>query len=310
MRTNIPRVKNFSEEIKRSLGSSRKKMFEARSKRVRPLLDDKIILGWNALMNTACSKAFAATGNEKYKELAITNMNFLLKHFISKDGKEFYHVWKEKAKYPAFLDDLAFLVQALYHLQEITGNAEWLMKAKEITEKVIRDYTDLTDNSGFFFYTPEWQKDVIIRKKEVYDSAVPSGNSVMAEMLWRLGILFDEKEWKSRARGMVSSLGNAIVKYPGSFGNWACLHQEMLTGTYEIAITGTDISEVHLQVLAEYIPQRVLMAASASIDELPLVKGKDFTKPATVYLCSNYTCKAPVFSAAGLISLINNVKKG
>jgi uncharacterized protein YyaL (SSP411 family) len=294
--------------MKRSLEASRKKMLEARNKRVRPLLDDKIILGWNALMNTACSKAFGATGHEKYKELAITNMHFLLKHFISKDGKEFYHVWKEKAKYPAFLDDLAFLVQALYHLQEITGNEEWIMKAKEITEKVIEDFSE--EGTGFFFYTASTQKDVIIRKKEVYDSAVPSGNSVMAEMLWRLGILFDEQEWKSRARGMVSSLGNAIVKYPGSFGNWACLHQEMVTGTYEIAITGTDISEVHLQVLAEYIPQRVLMAASRSINELPLVKGKDFTKPATVYLCSNYTCKAPVFSAAGLTSLINNGKMG
>ena len=98
-------------------------------------MDDKIILGWNALMNTACSKAFAATGNEAYRKLAIENMEFLLANFALHNSDEFYHTWKNgQPKFPAFLDDYAFLIQALIHLQEITAETHWLLKAKTITE--------------------------------------------------------------------------------------------------------------------------------------------------------------------------------
>src|SRR4029077_9697412 len=127
--TNILRVKkpigefaaekNMSlPEVKKILEKGKKQLLDKRSKRVRPLLDDKTILGWNALMNTALSKAFAATGNKTYRKLAIDNMQFLLDRFSENDADEFYHTWKNDiAKYPAFLDDYAFLIQALIHLQ-------------------------------------------------------------------------------------------------------------------------------------------------------------------------------------------------
>ena len=103
-----------------------------RNKRIRPALDDKIILGWNALMNTACSKAFAATGNNQYRQLAIDNMHFLFEHLKNSNGDYYQHTWKNnKARNFAFLDDYAFVIQALLHLQEITGDMEWLLKATQ-----------------------------------------------------------------------------------------------------------------------------------------------------------------------------------
>ena len=110
--------KNIEEDVlKELLARCKEKLLQEREKRVRPHLDDKIILGWNALMNTACSKAFAATGNEDYREMAIDNMEFLLEKFLCKEANEFHHTWKnERAKFPAFLDDYAFLIQALIHL--------------------------------------------------------------------------------------------------------------------------------------------------------------------------------------------------
>ena len=195
---------------------------EARGKRVRPLLDDKIILGWNALMNTACSKAFGATGNEIYRQLASDNMQFILSNFADKISPGFHHTWKNGiAKFPAFLEDYAFLIQALLHLQEVTGDTKWIIKAKEITEFVIENFSD--EETPFFFYTPAGQQDVIIRKKEVYDGAVPSGNSVMAYNLYHLSILCDKREWGKRSLDMILSLNTAIIRYPTSFGNWACL---------------------------------------------------------------------------------------
>jgi uncharacterized protein YyaL (SSP411 family) len=275
-----------------------------RSKRIRPQLDDKIILGWNALMNIACSKAFGATGNEIYRQLAIENMQFLLTNFKSNSDNEFHHTWKDNnAKYPAFLDDYAFLIQALLQLQEITANTNWLMHAKKITAFVIENFSE--QGTGFFFYTSAGQQDVIIRKKEIYDGAVPSGNSVMAYNLHHLSILFDIKEWGQRSADMVSSIGKAIIRYPTSFGNWACLLLEMIAGTNEIAIVGNDFSVLHTDLLSLYIPHRVLMASKIADSPFPLLVKKSISNKTTIYLCRTYTCLNPVFSANDLIMLIN-----
>src|SRR5260221_3160275 len=128
-------------DLKELLEKGKKKLFKQRSKRIRPQLDDKIILGWNALMNIACSKAFAATGNGQFRQLAVDNMDFLLQKFSIANSNKFHHTWKNNiAKYPAFIDDYAFLIQALIHLQEITADTKWLIKAKSITEFVIENF--------------------------------------------------------------------------------------------------------------------------------------------------------------------------
>ncbi len=306
---NFAMEKNIDvDDLKEVLSKTKKILFEERSKRIRPSLDDKIILGWNALMNTACSKAFGATGNEAYRQIAIDNMQFLLTNFKGEKENEFHHTWKEDiAKYPAFLDDYAFLIQALIHLQEITADTKWLAKAKAITDFVIENFSE-TDTS-FFFYTPSAQRDVIVRKKEVYDGAVPSGNSIMAYNLHHLSILFDKKGWGQRSVDMISSLGRAITRYPTSFGNWACLLQEMIAGTNEIAVVGTDFSIIYTELLRQYIPQRVLMASKTGDSTYPLLAEKLVTNTPKIYLCRNYTCRNPVFSAKDLISLINNPQK-
>ncbi len=109
---------------------------------------------------------------------------------FTQDELKFFHTYKkEVARYPAFLDDYAYLIQALIHLQEITGNAEYLYKAKSLTEWVIEQFSE--EDTGYFFYTNKGQQDVIVRKKEVYDGAVPSGNAIMAFNLQYLGVVFD-----------------------------------------------------------------------------------------------------------------------
>lgn len=316
--TNILRVKksieNFAKEkkneivhLKKILRRAKKILLEERSKRIRPLLDDKIILGWNALMNTACSKAFGATGNEQYRQLAIDNMQFLLNNFRGKNLNEFHHTWKnDTAKYPAFLDDYAFLIQALIHLQEITADTKWLLQAKAITEFVIENFME--EDTGFFFYTPVGQQDLIIRKKELYDGAVPSGNSMMACNLHHLSILFDKKEWEQNSIAMIAALGRTITLYPISFGNWTCLVQEMIAGTNEIAVVGTNFSVIYEELLNYYIPHRVLMASDTAGSTFPLLVEKPVTNTPAIYLCRNYTCLNSVFSAKDLISLINSPK--
>lgn len=286
------------------LEAAKLRLLEARSTRIRPLLDDKILLGWNALMNIACSKAYAATGLSTYKDLAIKNAAFLEASFLPLDKKEWLHTYKNgNSKYKAFLDDYADLISAYIHLQEITGNSDYLHKAKRITEIVEENFSE--ESTGFFFFTSATQKDVIVRKKEVFDGATPSGNSAMAMNLQYLGIIFNKAEWVDRSRYLAEQLGNAIKSYPTSFGNWACLLQQFTYGIPEIAITGNASFEILPEILKEYIPIKVVQAAIIPSNEFPLLRGKSFEKGSLIYVCKDYSCKKPIENVKEIKSLLN-----
>lgn len=294
-------------ELTELLEKGRKKLMEVRATRVRPMLDDKILLGWNALMNTAYTKSFEATGNEKYRQQALRNMDFLLSAFRGGDG-QFHHTWKDgQARYPAFLDDLAYLLEALLQLQQVTGDPDWLEKARELTGHIIDQFSET--GTPYFYYTPVGQDDVIVRKKEVYDGAVPSGNSVLAGCLHHMAVIYDMKEWRDRSLDMFRMLGNAITRYPVSFGVWAMGLQETVEGLNEIVLTGDNPEPLRNDILVKYVPNKVVLTAGFKEVNIPLLKARNRAGKASVYLCRNNTCQPPVFSAESLISLINRDKK-
>ena len=303
------RAKNISiEELRSVIENGRSVLFSERQKRIRPALDDKIILSWNALMNVALSKAFAATGNDEYRDLATINMEFLTTHFKNKSNEYFHRTWKNnQAKNFACLDDYAFLVQALLHLQEITGEVDWMFKAKDITEYVMKNFYE--EETDFFVFTDSRQNDLIFRKKEVYDGATPSGNATMANNICRLSILLNIPEWKTRAERMVSSLSNVIVRYPTSFGVWAMLLAEIGDGLKEVVVVGRGASILAKRVLAEYIPHKIFLVSETGKEQLPLLTGKTPIDKPLIYLCREYSCLKPVTDVKQLLELINERNK-
>lgn len=294
--------KNIPEKLQTIIKEARQKLLEQRSKRVRPGLDDKIILGWNALMNSAYSKAYAATGDQHYKEIAERNMQFLLSAYVD-EKDSFHHTWKNRvAKYPAFLDDHSLLIAALIELAQVTGNYRYLDKAKELTEIVIKDFSD--EGSPLFFYTHEHQRDILVRKKEFYDGATPSGNAVMAYNLYRLSIFFDIKEWRSKAEQMIRTLNDVIIKYPGSFGVWLSLLFEMIDGTKEIVVLGEEWGNYLQKIIAVYISHKLVQAAKVPLPGYPLLHDKPETSETRIYLCENYVCRQPVNTIQELVRLL------
>ncbi len=278
-------------QLEQVLFHSEKKLLEQRNKRIKPLTDDKILLSWNALLLSAFCKAAAALSNEEYKKQAVTLFNFLIEKF-SKNGDIVFHSYKNnKANHAAFLDDYAYLIQSCILLQEITGNQDYLLKAKKITEYVIENFRD--DASGFFFYTHKNQPDVIVKKIEIYDGATPSGNSIMAENLLYLSVVFNEASWWSIANKMLITLLDILTKYPGSFAVWVQLVVKQCMGTNEIAITGKNVQNMIKEVLKIFLPGRVLQSSEAEVD-LPLLKNKIYGLDPLIFLCKNYSCSAPV----------------
>lgn len=295
--------KNSSlQKLRSTIKRSKEKLLLERSKRIRPALDDKIILGWNALMNSAYSKAYAATGNNHYKEMAEGNMEFLLSSYESENGL-LAHTWKEgTSKYPAFLDDYSHLIAALIELAQVTGNCNYLDRAKDFTKTVLDQFADT--GSPLFFYTHKNQTDILVRKKEIYDGATPSGNAVMAYNLYRLSIFFDIREWRMKAGEMVKSLADVVIKYPASFGVWLNLFFEMLEGTKEIAVIGKDWQK-HLQkILGIYISHKLVQAAPIPLPGYPLLSNRPETSENRIYLCENYACRQPVNTIQEFVSLL------
>jgi len=331
------------------LEKARVRLLKHRSGRIRPALDDKILLGWNALMTIACCKAYAALGKEEYRQRAVRNMDFCWKHFRGhgevreglqgkeqgnaasgpgspregrqealagsgqKDGGQdgvhfFFHVYTAgKARFPAFLDDYAYLIAALLQLQEITGDQGYLLKAKELTLFVEKHFSE--EGTGLFYFTHEGQKDLILRKKEIYDGATPSGNAMMAFNLSYMAIIFNESEWAERARRMAASLERVVRGYPGSFAIWATLYQAITYFIPEVVMTGEQLEGLRKEFLREIIPYRVFQSTTKEDTHFPLLYQRPPGEIPLIFLCRNYACQLPVNQVPAFIRLLENVQK-
>jgi uncharacterized protein len=303
---NILRVKDPEKRISGEKELAwKEKLMARRSQRIRPLLDDKILCGWNALMIIACCKAFAALGNESYRNLAVKSMHFLEEKMKGEGIYYFYHNYKaDRATIPAFLDDYAYLIEAFIQLQEVTGDVSYLVRAKALTDWVIEYFSE--EETGYFYYTHAAQDDVIVRKREVYDGATASGNSVMASNLLYLGTIFDQEEWKQRAVRNAGGLKDLIIRYPGSFGVWATLLNALTYQLYEIVLAGTPSEKKHREFLTKGIPNRVFQISSVTHPDFPLLGNKPVQGTSQFFLCRNYSCQQPVKEVSELIGLLKN----
>jgi uncharacterized protein YyaL (SSP411 family) len=269
-----------------------KKLFDARAVRIRPALDHKIILGWNAMLIVGFCKMHAATGNELYKNAAIECIQWLEENLYHKDAHYFYHsIANGTPKATAFLDDYANLIQAYIQLQEITGNTNYLMQAKKWMDYVLLNFID--EEGLYFYYTASYQKDVIIRKKESYDGAQPSGNALICSGLHYLGHVFDLAQWTLHAEKMVYSIRPSLLQYPGSFGYWAQSFFQMSTGMTELVGVGPTVYESLPTLNALFLPQTIRIMSQVEEDRIPILKDKKSVDN-QYFICKNKTCSPPM----------------
>jgi uncharacterized protein len=282
-------------EIRKTLKRCVQKLFEKRAQRVRPLTDDKLLLALNALANRAFTRAYSATGQAAYLETAKKNMAFVMKHFsVHETGIPFSEGLKHQfgQNIPAFLDDYAFLIQALLELQEATGNTEYLKLAQTLTELVLQYFG--SPDSPLFFYTREGQQDIILRKKETYDGSQPSSNAVMCENLLKMGLYFNRPEWTAQAEKMLESLGDAIARYPSSFAAWASVLQKKIMGYCELSVMGMGSAAAMPEIHRIYMPAKIIMQSDVENNDWPLFAGKLVENQLDIYICKNNTCLPPV----------------
>jgi len=294
--------KNISAaQLADTLHRCRELLLQERSLRIRPALDDKILLGWNCLLNMGLCQAYAATMEEEYLHLARQNMVFLEQNLC--ENGEWFHTWKAgKARVPAFLDDLAYLAKAYIHLQEVTGEQSYLLKAQQVTETIIENFSD--EHMAMFYFTRQGQADIVVRKKEIYDGATPSGNATMAWVLQYMAVVMDRPEWQERSAVMLGSLQSVIKRYPTSFGLWAQLALQEVYGVEEIAVVGEDALFMAKAILQHYLPSRVFQVNVTTDEKFPLLRNR-LQQKTLIYHCKNYVCNQPYSSVQQLLTTVS-----
>jgi uncharacterized protein YyaL (SSP411 family) len=279
----------------------KQKLMNARAKRIRPGLDDKIICGWNAMTIKGLLDAYNAFGDKQFLHFAKGVINFIENNLIA-DGKVFRTFKNKRSTTEGFLEDYAFLIQACIALYQATFNESYLYRAQHWCEHTLLNFFD--QEQGFFHFTSSQAEPLIARKKEIFDNVIPASNSVMAQNLYHLGILLDNLDWKDKAEAMAKQLSSVITQEPGYMSNWGILLEEITQGMAEVVIVGTKVESIRAELVKHHLPFALFLGAAKS-SGLPLFEGREATDDKTrIYVCFNKTCQLPVETTGEAIAQI------
>lgn len=279
----------------------KQKLMDARSKRIRPELDDKIICSWNAMTVKGLLDAYNAFDEKRLLHFAEGVIHFMETNLIA-DGKVFRTFKIKRSTTEGFLEDYAFLIQAYIALYQSTFNESYLSHAQHWCEYTLLNFFD--QEQGFFYFTSSQAEPLIARKKEIFDNVIPASNSVMAQNLYHLGILLDNIDWKNKAEAMATQLSSVITQEPGYMSNWGILLEEIVQGMAEVVIVGTNAESIRAELAKHHLPFTLFLGATKS-SRLPLFEGREATDDKTrIYVCFNKTCQLPVETADEAIAQI------
>lgn len=297
----------------------RNKLLAARRKRPRPGRDEKILTDWNGLMIAALASASRAGGNPEYYRAAETAMRFILERLRQADGGLLHRYCDNEAAIVAFADDYAFIIRALIELYETSFDPAWLEEAVVLNRYLYRHFSD-TRGEGFFTVSDEGET-LIARKKEIYDGAIPSCNSMILGNLVLLGHLTGDPLYEEQASRTADWFGGIVRQSPSSFSAYLCGLDHLLGPASDIVIAGDDSDPVARDMIRmvrdTYLPSHTLQFRRPSETGAALDALAPFTRTmtaqngkATAYVCTGRTCSVPVTTPDALREALGKKREG
>ncbi|MCM8748445.1 thioredoxin domain-containing protein [Thermomicrobiaceae bacterium CFH 74404] len=288
------------DELERAIADARRKLYDARARRVWPGRDEKVIVSWNGLMLRAMAEAASVLGREDYAAAAVRNAEFL-SSTVARDG-HLFHVYKDgRAKIEGMLEDYAYLINGLVSLYEATFEARWIAWARELAETMLAEFSD--PEQGDFFDTSVRSEALVARPKGLFDSATPSGNGAAAEALLRLSLLLGETRYQQRATAILERYARLASEHPVGFGQFLIAIDFALGQPFEVALVGEPSApdtRALLRVVREpYQPYKVVALRQPGDEQaaeiVPLLAHRTMVDSrATAYVCRNFACQQPV----------------
>jgi len=288
----------------------RRRLLEARAPRVRPARDDKVLAAWNGLACQALAEAGRVLGRADYVAAAARNAGFVL-DALRAEGR-LLRAWKGgRARLKGYLEDHAMVARALLAVYEATFERRWLDEARALADDMLRLFWD--DAVQGFYDTGADHEALIVRPRNLFDNAVPSGSSVAIETLLRLRVFTGEERYWMTGVAALRSMADLMARYPTGFGRFLCAHDFNLGPIIEVALVwppGGDAGALAAEVFGRYLPNRVVVGAAeadrGAAAGLPLLEGRPAVEgQATAYVCRNFTCELPVTDAASLVAQLD-----
>ena len=300
------------EELEDRLENARSKLFTARERRIHPGKDDKILTDWNGLMIAALAKCAQVFDEPEYAKAACKAADFILSKMREPKGLLYHRFREGEIAVPGFLDDYAFLIWGLIELYETTFEVRYLKTALELNNYMLLHFRD-KENGGFYF-TADYAEEGIIRKKELYDGAVPSGNSVAMLNLVRLGKMTANPEFEKKAEDIERAFSRTVLMSPAAYTMLLSALDFAIGPTSEVVIVGDikagDTRNLLAALRRGFIPGKVVIFLPPGSSEIVYLA--DYTRnlkskdgKATAYVCRNFSCKLPTTDAGEMMKLLN-----
>jgi uncharacterized protein YyaL (SSP411 family)/aryl-alcohol dehydrogenase-like predicted oxidoreductase len=282
--------------LRAEIDRSKELVYEARAKRVPPLLDDKILTSWNGLMIGAMAEGHRVLGEVRWLESAERAARDLVATMTRPDGGLFRTARAGKAHLDAYLEDYAYLADALLDLYEAGGSPEHLGSAVRLVDRMLADFGD--PEAGAFYFTAHAHESLIARTREGHDGAVPNPNAIAARVLSRLAVHTGRDGLRERAVQAIRAYGALVERSPRAFATTLIVTDFLLAPPIELVLVGSpEAREPLARAIAEhFLPNRVVAALEPGAAALgPLVENKGLVEGrATLYVCRDYACRAPV----------------
>ena len=276
-------------------------LYAARAKRIWPGIDDKRIASWNALMISALADAGAVLERHDYLHAAEACADFVLREMRGSDSRLLRTYKDGEAKLNGYLEDHAYMLEALISLYEATFDERWFAEARALADFTIAHFGD-TENGGFF-ETADFHERLVARRKDLEDNPIPAANSSMAYGLLRLALLTGEYAYEERALGVFALLHRIAFQHPQAFAHLLQAIDFHLAPVKEVALAGSDVTALERVVRSRFRPHLVLAAGS---DAVPLMEGRtEVGDRAAAYVCERFTCKQPVTEPDALAALLD-----
>ena len=283
----------------------RSQLLAARARRARPALDDKRLCAWNALIIAALADAGAVLGDPAYLKAALGAAEFIWQQMRDSDGRLLRSYNHGAARLPAYLEDHAFLLEALLTLYEATFEERFFRWARTLADEILARFAD-AERGGFFVTALDGER-LITRRKDLEDHPIPSGSSSAALGMLRLAALSGESAYEQAALGAIRLAVDVAPRFPGAFGHLLCAVDLHSSAVREVALVGPDLGPLLAVLRERHRPHVVLAAAEDTAGTaVGLLEGRSaLAGHATAYVCERFACQAPVSDPAALRSLLN-----
>jgi uncharacterized protein len=277
----------------------RTRLFEARSLRVRPALDHKVVTGWNGLAIRAFAEAGAVLDRPDLLSRAVRGAEFVLENLTDETGR-LLRVWAEgEAKIPAFVEDYSSMALACFTLYEATGEVRWFDEAQRLTRRIPPLFA--AEDGGFHTSGADAEQ-LLVRQKDLMDNPSPSGNSMAADALLRLAAYTGEGDLVSEAEGAMRAAALLVERSPSAVGHMLGVVDFDVSGAVEVAITGNDADRLARVVWEKYRPNLVLAVdrTGEGSSSVPLLAERHAPDRTLAYVCEDFVCQTPVDEPASL----------